>query len=78
MRPNNVDTTRTRAYVIAVIDSTAVPHGPDDPRAAAHATGLGRGEIVLFVDERDAPVRYAWSPKSTHEHATSIALGEPL
>ena len=64
------------AYVVPVVDSTALPHVPGDAREEAHQTGLGSGEIVLIVDGDGAPVRYRWSRGArSREKVTTIALG---
>lgn len=64
------------AWVVPVVDSTGRPHGAGDARGAAHATGLGQGEIVLVTDGAGAPVAYRWSRgRGLPEKATTIALG---
>jgi hypothetical protein len=64
------------AFVVPVADSTERPHVPGDPRADAHQTGLGHGEIVLLTDGAGAPVGYRWSRgKRSREKVTTIALG---
>jgi hypothetical protein len=49
------------AFVVPVADSTSKPHVPGDTRLADHATGLGRGEIILVAGADGAPVAYRWS-----------------
>jgi hypothetical protein len=66
-------------WAIAIIDSTAAPHGPSDARKRAHITGVGRGFIVLESDATGAPVAYHWTrARSSPRHTTKIALGRLL
>ena len=63
-------------FVVPIIDSSAAPHGKRDPRQRAGTTGIGRGEIVLEVDESGAPLAYRWSSsKGSPRHETAIVLG---
>jgi hypothetical protein len=63
-------------WIVPIFDSTAAPHGKSDPRKAAHATGVGRGAVLLEVDGAGAPIAYVWSDaKKSRRHATEIALG---
>src|SRR5512140_491855 len=65
-----------QSWAVPVFDSTASPHGKGDSRKAAHATGVGRGVVVLEVDSGGAPAAYRWSEgKKSHRHATEIAIG---
>jgi hypothetical protein len=73
------DPARPDAFVVPVADSTEHPHVPGDPRADAHRTGLGLGEIVLLTDGAGAPVGYRWSRgRKSREKETTIALGRLL
>lgn len=51
-------------FLVPVWDSVALPHGTTDSRTAANATGIGEGEIVLFVDDNGAPNAHEWSDGS--------------
>jgi len=63
-------------WTVPIFDSTAAPHGKSDARKAAHATGVGRGAVLVEVDAAGAPVAYFWSDgKKSRRHATEIALG---
>jgi hypothetical protein len=65
-------------WLVAVLDSSASPHGKDDTRKKHHATGVGRGTMVLETNARGAPVAYRWSPLHvSHRHATEIVMGRP-
>ena len=64
------------SWVVAIIDSTASPHGPRDPRRAEHHTGIGRGVVVLDTDAAGAPLRYHWTDvRTSPAHITDIAIG---
>lgn len=64
------------AWVVPVIDSSASPHGRGDSRKAAHATGIGKGTVVLDVNPAGRPVGYRWSEwKKSRAHPTEIAMG---
>ncbi len=72
----SADPARPDAFVVPIVDATEHPHVPGDPRAEAHRTGLGHGEIVLLADAAGAPVGYRWSRgQRSREKATTIALG---
>lgn len=61
--------------LVPIADSTAVPHGSTDSRAAAHASGLGTGSIVLVVDDAGRPTGFRWTPASRRIYTTPIAMG---
>lgn len=64
------------SFLISVWDSVERGHGSTDSRAATGASGIGHGNIVLFVDREGAPTGHAWqdgSPKITSQ----TALGRP-
>ncbi len=66
-------------FVIPIIDSSAAPHGKHDARKAAHATGIGRGSIVLEADASGAPIAYHWTDaQASPRHETTIVLGRVL
>ncbi len=63
-------------WMVPILDSTASPHGKGDSRKASHATGVGRGVVLVEVDASGAPVAYRWSDgKKAHRHVTEIAMG---
>ena len=63
-------------WLVAVLDSSASPHGKDDTRKKSRATGVGRGTMVLETNAAGAPVAYRWSPLHvSHRHATEIVMG---
>jgi hypothetical protein len=63
-------------WTVPIFDSTAAPHGKSDARKSAHATGVGRGAVLVEADGSGAPVAYFWSDgKKSRRHATEIALG---
>jgi hypothetical protein len=67
---------RSDEVLVKIADSTSTPHGSDDPRVAAGATGLGTGTIGLLVDSSGAPIGYRWKgDESTKDEYTSVALG---
>jgi hypothetical protein len=66
-------------WAVAIIDSTAAPHGPSDARKSAHTTGVGRGFVVLESDATGAPIAYHWTrARGSLRHTTKIALGRLL
>lgn len=74
--PPVANPTASRAALVPIVDSTALPHRPGDSRSAANATGLGQGEVVLITDEAGAPIGFRWSRGAhSREHDTRIALG---
>ena len=63
------------AWTIPIIDSSASPHGKDDTRKKSHATGVGRGVVVLETNASGLPVAYRWSTwHASHRHATQIRV----
>lgn len=67
---------RDSRWTIPVIDSSASAHGSRDARHAHHATGIGRGTIVLETSARGEPIAYHWSTaKTSLRHDTRIVLG---
>jgi hypothetical protein len=68
--------TRTNELVIGVIDSSHSWHGHGDTRHADRRNGLGRGDIVIVVDDAGRAIAYRWSnSKHSVVHPTSIAIG---
>lgn len=66
---------RENRWTIPIIDSSASPHGSSDARRAAHATGIGRGSVVLETSASGEPVAYHWSrAKRSLRHETRIVL----
>ena len=64
------------AWTIPILDSSASPHGKDDTRKKTHATGVGRGTVVLETNASGLPIAYRWSTwHSSHRHATQIVMG---
>jgi hypothetical protein len=57
----------TEQWIVQVLDSTDLPHGPDDTRVdnknyAAHRTGVGRGPLRLYTDREGNIMGFANSP----------------
>ena len=70
------DDTAPGAFLVPVIDSTALKHGAQDSRADGGATGLGTGSIVLLADPSGAPAAFRWSTgRKSRVRQTAIALG---
>jgi hypothetical protein len=66
-------------WAVAIIDSSAAPHGSSDARNHAHTTGIGRGVMLLEADPSGAPIAYHWTEaRSSRRHATNIVLGRVL
>jgi hypothetical protein len=64
-------------WVVPVIDSS-FGHGGADPRVKPNATGLGRGTMVLVV-ENGALVGYRWSESARSPlNRTTVAIGRVL
>lgn len=74
----------TEQYRLAVIDSSASGHGPEDSRhrPGGGFGGIGRGFARLYADQKGRIVGYAWSetPKSTFYQAPErkLAIGRLL
>ena len=51
----------TQQWSVPIIDSTKIPHGPDDTRESTGSTGVGRGTIRIYTDSTGAVAGYAWS-----------------
>ena len=74
--PLRPDDTAPGAFLVPVVDSTALKHGAQDSRAASGATGLGTGSIVLLGDGSGAPVAFRWSTgRKSRVRETAITLG---
>jgi hypothetical protein len=70
------DDTAPGAFLVPVVDSTALKHGAQDSRAASGATGLGTGSIVLLGDASGAPAAFRWSTgRKSRIRETAITLG---
>ncbi len=70
------DDTAPGAFLVPVVDSTALKHGAQDSRAANDGTGLGTGSIVLLGDASGAPHAFRWSTgRKSRVRETAIALG---
>lgn len=72
-------------WVLAVVDSTATPHGADDTRRTnphnlpgpnGKPSGLGIGTIGLVVDSNGAPTAVRWS-LGAKETRVPIGIGRP-
>lgn len=62
--------------VVPIFDSTELRHGATDHRAADSRSGVGRGSIILRVDDAGYPREFRWSPTGRYRyHKTEIALG---
>lgn len=74
------------SYALAVVDSTATPHGPDDTRRTdprnlpitpgGRPSGLGIGTIGITVDSAGAATGIIWSLGTTAV-SKRIGLGRP-
>ncbi len=63
-RPSKVLVPNTRQYEVDIIDCSKSPHGKSDTRVSADGgeySGLGKGTLRLYVDEKGAIVGYSWS-----------------
>lgn len=60
-------------YKVAVLDSTASPHGSDTRKDGT--TGIGRGTMWFSVDTEGRPVAYRWRSKSGTLREEAIAIG---
>lgn len=62
---DNLDSTSTQVYDIAIIDSTKSPHGDTDKRKTNNDTGVGEGTFRVYVDPTTKEVvAHKWSPKA--------------
>jgi hypothetical protein len=74
--PLRPDDTAPGAFVVPVVDSTALKHGAQDSRAASDGTGLGTGSLVLLGDASGAPHAFRWSTgRRSRVRETAITLG---
>jgi hypothetical protein len=61
----------TTQYEVTIIDSTSTPHGGNDTRTnngSTTGTGIGRGDIRVYVNATLQPVGYSWSNQSGSEY----------
>ena len=74
--PLRPDDTAPGAFLVPVVDSTALKHGSQDSRAASDGTGLGTGSIVLLGDASGAPRAFRWSTgRRSRIRETAITVG---
>jgi hypothetical protein len=63
-------------YIVPIVDSAASGHGSTDSRSPTGASGLGKGNIILLVDDNNKPIGYRWSnSKYSKKQFTTVVLG---
>jgi len=63
------------AVKVPIFDSTALPHGDTDKRAAGSPSGVGQGFITLRTDRSGKPLAFRWSPTGGYKyHETEIVM----
>ena len=60
---------------VSIVDSTDTGHGDADPRSPDDSSGVGRGAIVLTLDDDGEPTGYRWSTDAdSPPYATTVVM----
>ena len=61
--------------IVPIVDSTDNGHGDADPRSPADPSGVGRGTMVLTLDDDGVPTGYRWSTDAdSPAYATKVVM----
>ena len=60
---------------VPIVDATDTGHGDADPRSPSDPSGVGRGTIVLTLDDDGEPTGYRWSTDSdSAPYSTTVVM----